>query len=275
MNVACCLTVRNSAFYLPAIFKNLNLLSGIFENDKFNVIFVYDNCDDETEEYLNDYKTTSTFKVFVVNIQNKSNYRTVRIANARNTCLDIVYNVIKNIDYHFMIDADDVNVSSWDLNLIKYYLDRDEWDSISFNRPEYYDIWALQYDNFRHHCWGFGSKSASIVECVKQDITTKLNSLKKYELFECSSAFNGFAIYRTPKFYNICYNGLYKNMKTLITDAERFKTVLFLNTKFQLNLTNLSINNYHKECCEHLYYHLSAIKNNNVRIRISRENLFL
>ena len=54
-----------------------------------------------------------------------------------------------------MIDADNVNISPWKISNITKYLDNDDWDSLSFNRSRYYDIWALLYGNIRHHCWGY------------------------------------------------------------------------------------------------------------------------
>jgi len=268
-NVACCLAIRNCGQYLNKIFKNLDLLSEHFIN--FYVICVYDNCNDNTEQLLNEYKKKSTFKVLLFhNKNNKSNLRTVRIANSRNICLDIIENTL-NIDFHFVIDADNVNILKWDIDLIKYYLNTDDWDCLSFNRKSYYDIWALLYDNYKHHCWGF-KNSQAVVNFMRKDIVNKLNKLKDYELYNCLSAFNGFAIYRTNIFNNMRYDGTYLKFKTLVTDKERIITLNKLRTIMNNKLIN--INNYQQHC-EHLYYHLSAIKNNNARIRISKKILYL
>jgi hypothetical protein len=271
-NIACCLPIKNVESFLPKIFENLNLLSTLFISENFNVIFVHDNCTDDSEQLLNTYKNTSKFNVFIIDIDNDSPYRTVRIAKARNTCLDIVYNVLKNIDYHFMIDSDDVNTLTWNIDLIKYYLNNDNWDGLSFNRSNYYDIWALLYGDFKHHCWGFYYESHIVVPYIQKDIISKLNSLEKYELFECLSAFNGFAIYRTDKFIDIIYDGFLDNVKKYINDDEREQTLHYLRTTF--NIQNLYIEN-NIDCCEHIHYHVSAIKKNNCRIRISKENLFI
>ena len=264
-NIACCLCVRNCYKFLPAIFNNLNLLSKEFKN--FNVIFVYDNCNDNSEILLEEYKNTSTYKVFVIhNSDNNSKHRTVRIANTRNVCLDIIYNEIKNIDFHFMIDSDDVNILKWNIPIIQKYLNKNDWDSISFNRKDYYDIWALLYNNFKHHCWGFNNEIKIVIDFIKNDIQNKLKNLEEDD-FECLSAFNGFAIYRTPMFKNISYDGTYKNMKELITDLEKQETLNYL--KQQLNI-DFKINENYIECCEHIYYHLSAIKHNKASIKISK-----
>jgi len=271
INVAACLCIRNCAEYLPRIFDNLNLLSCEFTN--FNVVIVYDNCSDNSEQLLKEYRESSTYKVHLTHLlENHSPYRTIRIANARNACMNVVFNEIKNIDFHFMIDADDVNSEKWNVNIIKKYLKRSDWDALSFNREDYYDIWALMYNNIKHHSLGYGNR---ILDChdivcyMRNDITKKLNEIKADSLFECVSAFNGFAIYRTNKFYNTYYDGEYKNIKLYITDEEREETLNFFSKIFP----NTTINKNMIEHCEHLFYHIRAIAKNNARIRIAKDIL--
>lgn len=268
--VVCCLCVRNCGQYLHTIFENLNLLSSLFIN--FSVIFVYDNCTDNSEELLYHYQKSSIFKVYVIhNENNNSEHRTFRIASSRNLCLDILYNEIKTVDFHFMVDADNENVEKWNVEVVEKYLQHDNWDALSFSRRKfYYDLWALSFDDYKHHCWGFADTPQGVEVCKKmcREITNKLNNLKDYELLECWSAFNGFAIYRTEKFHNIKYDGSYESVKSVITNEEREITLNKL--KNELGLSHLSINENCVECCEHIYYHFSAIQKNNARIRISK-----
>ena len=270
MNVACCLAVKNCGEYLERIFHNLNELSTLFKN--FYVIFVYDdNTTDNSPQLLEDYKNNSNFKVYTSKLQsNNSPFNTCRIARARNECLRIVYSIIKCVDFHFVIDADDVNCYNWDIALIERYLTRNDWDALSFNRPDYYDIWALLFDNYKHHCWGFNNSNSKIVEIMRQDIQNRLS--KTEDLLDCYSAFNGFGIYRTSKFKNCFYSGLYKDIKRLISDKERQETIDFLKENKQIET---GINNNFVEQCEHIYYHMSASKLYNARIVISRFNLII
>jgi hypothetical protein len=272
-SIVCCLCVRDCGKYLPRIFNNLKSLSIHFTT--FKVVFVYDNCSDNSEILLNDFKNNSNFEVFVIhNVNNNSPHRTVRIANSRNKCLNIVYDVIKKIDYHMMIDADDVNASAWNIDLLLYYLnsDIDNWDALSFNRKEYYDIWALLYENYKYHCWGFGYFSRPVINYMRNDIEKKINNLKdKDDLFECFSAFNGFAIYKTKRFLNIKYDGYSNNFNKLLSRDEIINTILTLRS--DTNIPGLNISNDNYEACEHLYYHLTAIRDNNARMRISKECL--
>lgn len=271
-SIVCCLCVRDCAKFLPSIFNNLNRLSMHFTN--FKVVFVYDNCSDNSEILLNEFKNKNNFEVFLIhNINNNSPYRTVRIANSRNKCLDIIYDVIKDVDYHIMIDADDVNEKEWNINVLLYYINStlDNWDALSFNRDIYYDIWALLYDNYKYHCWGFGYFSTQVTHHMKKVIEDKLITLKdKDDLFECFSAFNGFAIYKTKRFLNIKYDGLCSNFNNLLNRDHVINTIITLRN--ELNNNNLNIS-YRNDVCEHLYYHLTAIRDNNTRIRISKECL--
>jgi glycosyltransferase involved in cell wall biosynthesis len=78
IKVCCCLCVRNCEKYLPKIFENLDLLSKEFSN--FYVVFVFDNCYDQSELLLREYKEKSKIDVFIIhNENNNSPYIAVRI----------------------------------------------------------------------------------------------------------------------------------------------------------------------------------------------------
>jgi hypothetical protein len=178
---------------------------------------------------------------------------------------------MKNVDYHIFIDADEVNIKKWKVKSIVDSFNDDRWDALSFNKQPYYDVWALMYQDYKHHCLGFYEDSIEVTNFLRNDIQKKIKELKEDELFECWSAFNGFCIYRTNKFIDIRYDSYYKNLKNLISDEERNITLQKINTSLNKNFridNNLSI-----ESCEHLYYHISAIKRNNAKIRISKKIL--
>jgi hypothetical protein len=269
MNIALCFCVRNCEPYLNYIFNNINRLKT--NNITIFSIFIYDNCTDNTNNILKYYQSKNK-NVIIRNIKNTSKYRTVRIATARNECLNIVYNELNNIHYHIAIDCDSVNIMPWNVNLIHSYLnnfDNDDWDSISFNRPDFYDIWALLFDNYKHHCWGFGNDSPTIVINMKKDIINKIKHSTSNSI-DVLSAFNGFCIYKTKQFKNCYYDGLYSNVKQLITPEERIQTLNYIK---QYNI-NASINDKCIECCEHIFYHLLAIKQG-CKNKISKYNLFI
>ena len=167
-----------------------------------------------------------------------------------------------------MIDSDNKGAPPWNIDIINKYLnnfDGDNWHCISFNKKSYYDIWALLYNDIYQHCFGFEEKSQDVVRVMKSDITNKLQNSKSNSI-EVISAFNGFCIYKTESFKGFYYDGLYDNFKGLVTDIERNKTVEALK-KFNLNVTY--IEGEGGECCEHLFYHLSAFKKGR-KIKISK-----
>ena len=260
--MACCMTVRDCAPYLPNVFKNLDRMRQLFVD--FTLIVAYDNCMDESEELLKEYQAKCTYPVYLFKVENKSKHRTFRIAKARNVCLEKLETL--DVDFHFMIDADDVNMESWNITLLKHYLSRADWDALSFNRKDYYDIWALMYSPFKHHCWGFGKYSWDVVRYMKQDIQYRLERCD--DLFECDSAFNGFSIYRTPLFRGLRYDGEYKNLRRFIREEERKNTLVALAPMGLPVETDETF----VQSCEHLYYHLSA-KQRHARICISRYSI--
>ena len=265
MNIALCFCVRNCERYLPYIFRNIELLKTL--NYNIFCIFVYDNCSDKSEKLLFEYKRKYNDKVIIKKILNTSMLRTVRIAKARNVCLCVVYNELKNIDFHIMIDCDDVGAPKWNIDIIDKYLnnfDGDNWDCITFNKKEYYDIWALLYDDFKHHCWGFGKESRAVIGVMKQNIVNKIQNSKSNNI-QVISAFNGFGIYKTQRFKGFYYDGHDANFKNIVTDMERTKTI----EAFKKYNLNVNISTTHLECCEHLFYHLSAVKQGRV-IKISK-----
>lgn len=265
MNVALCFCVRNCARYLPAIFENVERLRAL--NLKIFCIFVYDNCSDDSENLLLHYQTLN-HNTIVKKITNNSHLRTVRIATARNVMLNIVYNELENISFHMMIDSDDKCSGTWNIEIIDKYLnnfDEDDWDSISFNRKNYYDIWALLYDDFKQHCYGYG-KFQDVVRLMREDVTKKLkecdsNSIKVW------SGFNGFAIYKTERFRGFYYDGLYENFKRLVSDDEIKSSAQAVKDKFKLDVSPGFVMG--RECCEHLFYHMSASKKGR-RIKVSK-----
>lgn len=282
-HIAFCCPVRNCARYLPYIFRNISLFRAN-NNYTISCIFCYDNCHDNTESLLLDYQKMYKENTYLITANNSHSLRTVRIANARNECIKILYNDLKNVDYHIMIDCDDVNIYKWDIAILNKYIsnfDNDDWDCITFNRKPYYDMWAVLIDHYKHHCWGFGKLSKKALSLMKQHIKIKLSphSLKKSNSIYCHSAYNGFAIYKTPKFKGILYDGFYSSITKLITDKEREDTFKYFREKHGMNihahdgsyvLDNRKSKGNEECCCEHIYYHLSAIKQNDCKIKISK-----
>jgi hypothetical protein len=277
INIALCFAVRNCEKYLADIFANIERLKIL--NINTYCIFVYDNCNDRSANMLEEYQNKYPENVIVRTIENTSQLRTVRIASARNTCLQILYkklidNDLIDIKYHIMIDGDNRCIAKWDIDLIDKYLnnfDNDDWDCISFNRRKYYDTWALMFDDFKHHCWGYGNEkdcravSAIMLKCIN----SKLENCKTNSI-EVMSAFNGFAIYKTERFRGFYYDGLYSNIKKLITDDERKSTLNMLKNIYNLDIESLENHcDFIGQSCDCNFFHLSAFQAGR-KIKISK-----
>jgi len=158
-----------------------------------------------------------------------------------------------------MVDMDDVCLTPINIPVLKETLERDDWDSVSFNHSPYYDIWALSIDKHRFSCWNFNEYTlGSKVEEMQNYIEDKIRNTNKSDLIECESAFNGFAIYRPEKFVNCEYS-------TKISDSIKYmrpEDMVGAYTKEK------------EEDCEHRPFHLKAVHQNGARIRISPQLLF-
>ena len=97
-------------------------------------------------------------------------------------------------------------------------------------------------------------------------ITDIIKKTPRHKLIKCLSAFNGFAIYKTSKFTDCWYNGHFRldyiPIK-LIKENNKFAGRIILD------------NSYQNEDCEHRFFHFSAVKKHNARIRISPLCLFV
>ena len=271
-----CTTVRNFGAYLPTIFDNINKLRTLVATSaQFAVIISYDNCSDNSEALIHEFQKSVDYNVHLKhNTFNTSPLRTVRIANARNSCLEILYDKYPTAAYHIMLDADNVNAKPYNVEVIKRYLDNSHWDCLSFCNNNYYDIWALLYEPIKHHCWGYNN-SQPVVNFMARDIVGHLHTLGDGELYNCISAFNGFALYRTAKFIQLQYSGALADILELYSDEDRHSTLAYLKDRMGDNSLGLIPSTFQGQCCEHIYYHVKATRRHGSRICISKDTIFM
>jgi hypothetical protein len=272
MKTCFCGPVRNCGKYLDKVFANIEKLGSLFED--YKICIFYDKSDDNTLEVLKKYQNKNTRLFLFVNKTFISNYRTHRLAYARNFCLDFIKNncPLEEYPYFFMMDFDDVNCKHVNPEILKKYLHRDDWDGLSFNTsPKYYDIWAL---SIYPYCFSYNHfkniPGLHDYYSIQTFITNKLNNLNKDELLKCISSFNGFSIYRANKFLNCLYDGRIRvdllPKSYLLAHAKAAKSgVIFPDLNH--------VKAFHEDC-EHRAFHLQAINDNNAKIRISPEVLF-
>ena len=140
----CCICgpVKNCGVYLDKVFQNIEKIGDLFED--YVIIMYYDQSNDDTLDKLKKYQQKNSRLLFYVNKIMVSPYRTHRIANARNFCLEKIRQSYTDYPFFIMMDCDEVNCKTVHTNVLEKYLDRNDWDALSFQTsPSYYDIWAL------------------------------------------------------------------------------------------------------------------------------------
>ena len=225
--------VKNCGLYLDSVFENMKKIIGLF--DSYQIVIAYDKSDDNSLSELN--RLSKTFDVVIIDANGKSLVRCENISNARNMILKYLKD--RPHKYFIMMDMDDVCVTPINLPVLKKSLEREDWDCLTFNRSNYYDIWALSIDKFRFSCWHFNDIYREIK--MRNYIENKLKNTDKNSLVKCESAFNGFAIYRPEKFASSSYSARIEDSLSYMKECD---------------LEGTHLNNLHE--CEHRPFHLSA-----------------
>lgn len=265
MNTCCiCGAVKDCAQYLERVLANMEKIGGVF--DEYVIILCYDDSRDNTLKILTDYvNKNSRFRLLINTTLVESSCRTHKIANARNHCLKHMQEYFSNYKYFIMMDCDDVCASPVNLEVLKNNMKRTDWDGLSFNssRP-YYDLWALSMKHLVYSCWHFSQPNTH--QIYKDAIQHLFRTCPPGELVSVYSAFNGFAIYRTHKFINSCYDG--QSRLDLIPPflMEQNKRICGEITPYYWGGPD--------QDSEHRSFHLHAIFHNNAIVAISPEILF-
>ena len=271
MNCCICGAVKNCEPYLNKVFENIEKIGSLF--DDYKIVIYYDSSTDNTLNVLKEYQIKNPKLLFYVNKNPISPYRTHRLANARNNCLNFIKQNNTTYPYFIMMDFDNVNCKNINIEPLKRSLMRGDWDGLSFNTsPIYYDTWALSikpfYFSYLHFKFNNNYNGDSIIKNYMDRI---LKITPKNSLIKCLSAFGGFSIYRTNKFLNTYYDGRVR--LDLIPSNLIEQQKKFLKSKIVFNQKTDLVNTYYEDC-EHRSFHIQAIKNSGARIMISPEILF-
>jgi len=266
-----CGTTRNCEQHIDQVFVNIKTIIELFTD--FRIIIAFDVSDDATLLKLTQHKRVFGEKMHIIINRNAlSNRRTENISNARNSCMNKMRDEMQvgfTADYFIVIDMDNVCSGSMNLDVLKRTMDKnDEWDSVSFNRNGYYDIWALSIDEYIYSCWGWHC-SWEVVDHTRKYIIDKLSKIPANQLVECRSAFNGFAVYKTDLFLNCHYDWKMPKRYMKLDELLHQKSILWnCGTNSPLDVQT------DEPDCEHRAFHMMATANNGARIRISPEILF-
>ena len=276
MNCYICGCVKNCDKYLNKIFSNINRINSLFENTK--ILISYDISTDKSYETLKKYQEKNNNVIILENKNKLSNLRTENISNARNLILNYIKNDDNKFEYFIMMDFDDVCSNNIKINILKeIFKEKEKWDCVSFNRPGYYDIWALAYGKFIiswQHIFQNRGNAVLYLRDVKKNISARL---EKTKYLEVDSAFNGFAIYKTNKFLHeqIYYDHKFKKNMSFYTDEELQPNINYINqNKFneKVSVKNLKYNSVGD--CEHKYFHKISKIINNCKIVIYNKSIF-
>jgi glycosyltransferase involved in cell wall biosynthesis len=253
---------------LDSVFENIDSVASLYSD--FHIIIAVDHSIDKSLLKLTRQKQKYRGKMdIILNRKNLSEIRTENISNARNSILTKIREKLSgefNADewQHFiMLDTDDVCATPIKLDVLRGALDRaDQWDSVSFNRPGYYDLWALSIDKYVYSCWGWWSPW-EVVEHMRKYIVDKLSKIPADQFAECRSAFNGFAVYKTSKFLDCHYDWKMPKQYMTIDELNENRNALWnLGTKSDLYAQT------DEPDCEHRSFHMMATATNGARIRI-------
>lgn len=258
-NMSCviCGCVKNCEKYLKDVFTNIRKIQTLFKTTK--IILSFDMSTDYTLKVLCELKKEFDIEI-IINKEPLSAIRTVNIEKARNKLLNVIYEKYSDYTYFIMIDMDDVSSKPICINsLIDGMNKKDEWDGLFFNNMNYYDYWALSFDDFIYSCWHVDNPK-KVINLMNRKFK---KMIKNTELLECSSAFGGFGIYKIQSFINCKYNSMID--MTLFQNYD-FKAI---EDKYSIKYKVGNIND-----CEHRYFHMNAIRTNNARLRISNKCLF-
>lgn len=255
-----CGCVKNCEKYLDNVFKNIEKIQKLFIKSK--IIISFDISNDFTLKKLIQLKNNFDIDI-IINKDPITNSRTVNIERARNKILEKVYNIYNEYDYFIMIDMDDVSSKPININVLEEILDEKKnniWDGLFFNNANYYDFWALNFKEFQYSCW-HSNNVKKLVNLMNKNFKEEC---KNKEFIECDSAFGGFGIYKTNRFKDCYYRSL--------IDLTLFNPQTIQSVFNKYNIQYIINPNIYD--CEHRYFHLNAIRQNNVKLFIYNKNLF-
>jgi hypothetical protein len=274
MGAYICGCVKDCEPYLRDVFKNIKELSKLFDN--YRIIISYDESTDKSLRMLHEMRESlpDGKMIIIMGDTQLTTIRTQNIARARNRILREIRSDNGNMyEYFIMMDMDEVCALKMNMLHIEpiLRLERERkplaWDALTFNRPVYYDIWALSIHPYTFSCWHY-TKAKTIANDMAAYIRKKLSDAatrdSKCALLPCISAFNGFGLYRTAKFIKVDYEW-------------NVHATLAIYPKSEIDIMSRHVWSEpiaRHDDCEHRYFHIRASQLNGARICISPLCLF-
>ena len=274
MGAYICGCVKDCEPHLKNVFKNIKELSGLFDN--YRIIISYDESSDKSLRVLHEIRESlpEGKMTIIMGDTPLTTTRTQNIARARNRILREIRSDKRNMyEYFIMMDMDEVCARKMNKSHIESILQFERerkplaWDALTFNRPVYYDIWALSIHPYTFSCWHY-AKAKTIANNMALHIRKKLSEAETRDsmraLLPCISAFNGFGLYRTKKFIKVVYEW-------------NVHATLAIYPKSEIDIMSRHVWSEpiaRHDDCEHRYFHIRASQLNGARICISPLCLF-
>lgn len=274
MGAYICGCVKDCEPHLRGVFKNIKELSGLFDN--YRIIISYDESSDKSLRILHEIRESlpAGKMTIIMGDTSLTTIRTQNISRARNRILREIRSDKHNMyEYFIMMDMDEVCARKMNKlhieSILQFERERKPlaWDALTFNRPVYYDIWALSIHPYTFSCWHY-AKAKTIANNMAAYVCKKLYEVAARDaeraLLPCISAFNGFGLYRTKKFIKVDYEW-------------NVHATLAIYPKSEIDIMSRHVWSEpiaRHDDCEHRYFHIRASQLNGARICISPLCLF-
>jgi len=257
--------VFECAPYLHAVFDNITKIITLFSD--YRIVIEVDEGKDASLSILEAWQKKLSPHMIVIQGKKSSNIRTENIAIARNAAHKKIKDLVSssfNPRFFIVMDMDDVCIETMKLPVLRHAFDNEDvWDSISFHRKYYYDIWALSYDPYLISCFHWKEDAVAFIQ---EKITQKLDAISPNEFLPVLSAFNGFAVYRTDIFMRCVYDWRFQSTQKFITSDMLSKNKEAMHPNVFSNTMEMD--------CEHRFFHMSAVFDHGARIKICPQLLF-
>ena len=259
-----CSAVKDVDIFLPKIVSNMRRLGKLFSD--YRIVFFYDHSDDGTWNLLRDYSQQDEKVMFIDNPTPLHGVpKTHKIAHARNSLLDHIRTHHSDYEFFAMMDADEICTHPAKTDVLKKYLYRSDWDGLTFNKPFYYDLWALGMKSLPFSVWHF--KQPNAYQIYLDQINYLIDTCPADEVVPVFSAFNGFGLYRSDKFLNSRYDG-----------TPRLDLIPEFLLKENIQTTGQP-GPFHwdpsvEQDCEHRAFHIYATINNGAEVVVAPDILF-
>jgi hypothetical protein len=208
---------RNCGTYLPRVLSNLAALVALYDDVRF--VFAVSDSTDETLPSLERWVRRDTGRVLQLGtLEPTLPLRTMRIAAARNACMEEVRASYADYDHLLVTDLDDVLARPIPADAFRKAA---EWLDASAERaavfpnslPRYYDTWALRHETWCpvdcwHPIWERDATESYEAAKIREVLLRQVAIPTSLPPIPVQSAFGGFGLYKLAAALRGTYHAL-------------------------------------------------------------------